>query len=283
MPEDTSVLCIMNTEEFREKDFVHGGELSEGLSPIHCCKAERLGDCVYGTLRIPQKNESRQPQIAFGFYMTQKRLVLVGSREKLYAWLPRQQEEGTGKDAPERLLRRLMEQMIAKDVLFLSRLEKEMEHMEERLLYGVPEDFFAALSVYRRKLSELNVYYAQLAAMGDVLQTKEGGRREGEAAWERYTLRTERLQNQVHILQENVLQLRELFQSRQDAQQNRIMCILTIVTTLFLPLNLLTGWYGMNFRYMPELCWKYGYLAVSIAALTVIALEIFWFKKKKIF
>ena len=81
----------------------------------------------------------------------------------------------------------------------------------------------------------------------------------------------------------NILQLRELYQSQQDAQQNKIMCILTIVTTLFLPLTLLTGWYGMNFAYMPELHWKYGYPAVIIAAIVIVAIEIMYFKKKKFF
>ena len=105
----------------------------------------------------------------------------------------------------------------------------------------------------------------------------------GRESWERFTNRIERLQNHVHLLQDNVLQLRELYQSMQDAKQNKIMCILTVVTTLFLPLTLLTGWYGMNFSYMPELQWKYSYFVViAIALITVIA-EIIYFKKKKFF
>ena len=47
-----------------------------------------------------------------------------------------------------------------------------------------------------------------------------------------------------------------------DIRQNGIMKILTIVTTIFLPLSLLAGWYGMNFAGMKELSWKYGYEAV---------------------
>ena len=47
------------------------------------------------------------------------------------------------------------------------------------------------------------------------------------AQWARFSLRTERLQNHVHLLRKNTLQLRELYQSRQDAQQNRIMCIIS--------------------------------------------------------
>ena len=88
--------------------------------------------------------------------------------------------------------------------------------------------------------------------IGDLLQSQDGLTIiHNTESWNRYALRTERLHNHVHLLRENILRLRELYQSQQDAQQNKIMCILTVVTTLFLPLTLLTGWYGMNFVNMP--------------------------------
>ena len=95
--------------------------------------------------------------------------------------------------------------------------------------------------------------------------------------------RVERLQNHVHLLRENVLQIRELYQSMQDARQNKIMIVITIVTTIFLPLTLITGWYGMNFVYMPELQWRYGYFAVIMISLIIVIAEIIYFKKKKFF
>ena len=95
--------------------------------------------------------------------------------------------------------------------------------------------------------------------------------------------RVELLQNHVHLLRENVLQIRELYQSMQDARQNKIMGIITIVTSFFLPLTLITGWYGMNFVYMPELQWRYGYFVVIIISLVIVIAEIIYFKKKKFF
>ena len=101
--------------------------------------------------------------------------------------------------------------------------------------------------------------------------------------WSRLGGRADRLGDHIRLLQENILQLRELYQAKQDAKQNKVMCILTIVTTLFLPLTLLTGWYGMNFRNMPELQWEHGYLGVIVIAVVSVILEIIYFKKKKMF
>ena len=90
-----------------------------------------------------------------------------------------------------------------------------------------------------------------------------------------------RLRNEAQLLREYCLQVRELFQAEIDIRQNRIMKILTIVTTIFLPLSLLAGWYGMNFTGMPELTWKYGYPAVIAVSILVVAVCVWIMKKKK--
>jgi magnesium transporter len=65
-------------------------------------------------------------------------------------------------------------------------------------------------------------------------------------------------------------------------QQNNNMNYLTIVTTIFLPLTLVTGWYGMNFRYMPELAYKYSYLVIIVLCILIIAGSLWFFKKKRL-
>ena len=61
------------------------------------------------------------------------------------------------------------------------------------------------------------------------------------------------------------------------------MKVLTVLTAIFSPLTLITGWYGMNFSVMPETTWKYGYLFVMLICVIVVAAEIIYFKKKKWF
>ena len=83
-------------------------------------------------------------------------------------------------------------------------------------------------------------------------------------------------------LQEYVEQVREAYQSQLDIEQNSIMKFFTVVTTIFLPLTLITGWYGMNML-IPEFQWKYGYLYVICLSFVVVLIMIGIFKKKKWF
>lgn len=64
---------------------------------------------------------------------------------------------------------------------------------------------------------------------------------------------------------------------------NEVMKVLTIISTLFIPLTFIAGVYGMNFRYMPEIDWKYGYYTTWIVMVVIAVSMLIFFKKKKWF
>ena len=72
-----------------------------------------------------------------------------------------------------------------------------------------------------------------------------------------------------------------MYQSQVDIKQNETMKILTVVTTIFFPLSLITGWYGMNFRNMPELHYPYSYFILIGICVLIFTAELWFFKKKK--
>lgn len=277
---DLPFFTLMSAAEFRERGhlFPCHRELLRSLDSIRYCKAEWFADGVAGTMRIPRKGEQSIPPLSFGFFLSQQVLVFIEDTGALSRWVEKQLDALHGIQTPEQLFLQLMELMIGEDILYLCQVEKELEDLEASISDSEADPFSHAVTRYRRQLSELNAYYAQLTAIGEQMQA-----RAASPAWDKYANRAERLQNHVTLLRENILQIRELFQSLQSARQNRIMGILTVVTTLFLPLTLLTGWYGMNFAHMPELQWPHGYLAVSVAALVIVVLEILWFRWKKFF
>jgi magnesium transporter len=66
------------------------------------------------------------------------------------------------------------------------------------------------------------------------------------------------------------------------SKSNDVMKLLTIFSAFFLPLTFIVGLYGMNFDFMPELHWRYGYLYVIIFMILVSLIIYYWFKRKKI-
>ena len=93
--------------------------------------------------------------------------------------------------------------------------------------------------------------------------------------------RTGRYLQKVCALQELVAQLREAYQSQLAIQQNDLMRVFTIVTVLFLPLTLITGWFGMNFVNMPELQSEWGYPVIIAASILLVAGLLWFFRHKK--
>lgn len=256
------------------------------LGSIRYCKAELFKECILGTIRLPQKNEQKKAQLSFGFYLTGRKAFFVEDEGKMKAWIEKQTEMFQEVDTPKQLLLRIMEHMIEEDTLYFSHMESELDKLEEKISGGTGSNnnFFTSLIKHRQKLSEFNIYYEQLIDIAELFSTYDFYQSEQDTqGWDRFMHRVEQLQNHVHLLRENVLQIRELYQSMQDAHQNKIMAVITIVTTIFLPLTLITGWYGMNFVYMPELQWRYGYFAVIMISLIIVIAEIIYFKKKKFF
>ena len=75
--------------------------------------------------------------------------------------------------------------------------------------------------------------------------------------------------------------LLDIYLSSISNKTNEIMKVLTIIATIFIPLTLIAGIYGMNFKYMPELGWKYGYPLVLAVMLVIGIGMVVYFKRKK--
>lgn len=73
----------------------------------------------------------------------------------------------------------------------------------------------------------------------------------------------------------------DLYMNSVSNKMNEIMKVLTIMSTIFIPLTFIAGIYGMNFEYIPELGFKWGYGAVWIVMIVVAILMLFFFKRKK--
>lgn len=90
-----------------------------------------------------------------------------------------------------------------------------------------------------------------------------------------------KLKSHSSYLSENTLHLLNIYFSATSQRTNETMRVLTIFSVFFMPLTFIVGVYGMNFDYMPELKWLYGYPAVIIVMLAITIIIYIWFKRKK--
>ncbi len=80
---------------------------------------------------------------------------------------------------------------------------------------------------------------------------------------------------------EMLLGLIDTFSSITGNRLNEVMKVLTIISTIFIPLTFIAGIYGMNFSYIPELSWKYGYFTVWGVIVVITILMLIFFRRKK--
>jgi magnesium transporter len=72
----------------------------------------------------------------------------------------------------------------------------------------------------------------------------------------------------------------EIHLSTVNNRMNEVMKTLTVMASIFIPLTFLAGVYGMNFRYMPELAWRWAYPSFWLAMLGIAALLLLWFRRR---
>lgn len=184
----------------------------------------------------------------------------------------------------ERVIACFFERLTARDYGVLEEMASRIDHMEEQVERSeTGPGFNGEILSFRRKLTTVRSYYEQLTDFAETLSDNENDLflEKNLRHFSNMLSRMSRLSGSVQQLRDSLVQVREAYQASLEYKQNQIMKLFTVVTTIFLPLTLLVGWYGMNFHYMPELSWEYGYISVIIASVALVFICLYIFKKKK--
>lgn len=167
----------------------------------------------------------------------------------------------------------------------LETTEGRLLELEDKVAHGHGKaELNKVIYQYRKQLSIARNYYEQLVDISSELEENENALFDQEAAayFRVLTAKAERLVLGVRSLSENLMHLREMLDASLNYNLNNIMKFFTMITAVFLPLTLLVGWYGMNFKHMPELDWRFGYPMVIALSIIIVVLILFFFKKKKL-
>ncbi|OUP51033.1 magnesium transporter CorA family protein [Lachnoclostridium sp. An181] len=282
------IVEIISVEEYREcfEKQIRRKDLTTSIEQVQYCKADLLSNSIIGTFVIPDKKNLLGKKKWFGYFIEDNKILFIdenGIVEEILSHIVEVPKRR--KAAVAHFLFEVMEYLIQEDVIFLQKYEEKLAKFEEKMLDGELTDVDRKILHIRRELLTMDAYYQQLVAVSDVLEEDSGHLfdKEESRLFGIYSSRVTRLQEHTHTLKEYTMQLREMYQSQIDVRQNQIMKFLTVVTTIFMPLTLIAGWYGMNFVNMPELKSPYGYGIVIVVSIAVICMEVWYFKIKKWF
>ena len=243
--EDRSAVFVATSKEAKEvmelAEMVYEGDIS--LQTVSFCRMEAQQECLAGSFCIPKLLDVLGSWYRILFFINQRHIVIIDDNDFSWRLIMRIRQNRTKQgETREHFIYNFIGQFMSRDVETLGRYEKLIMDMEEN-----ENGFFA-----KKRLK----YFGIIADRADRLMGRT-----------------------AHLL-EYAKQVQDAYQAQVDAQQNRNMQFLTVISTIFFPLTLITGWYGMNFKNMPEL--ENGYPGVIVLSLVVIAGCIFIFKKKKI-
>jgi magnesium transporter len=187
------------------------------------------------------------------------------------------------KDGPDYLAYALVDAVVDSYFLVLEELGDTIESLQTDLLADPdPDDLQAILRLKRDILAFRKSIWPLREILGALLR---GG---SSLIEEEILVYVRDVYDHVSQVIDTLETYREILAAMLDSylsnvgnKMNEVMKVLTIIATIFIPMTFLAGIYGMNFKYMPELDWKYGYPIFWSVVLAVLAIMLFWFKKKR--
>ncbi len=168
------------------------------------------------------------------------------------------------------------------NTIHLEDVEDRISKVDANIINEINQNSRKKIMGLRYEVLRLKKYYEQFDFIFDELLINDNNvlTKNGLKYCRILKNRSSRLLSMTTNLKEYINQVRESYQAQVSLEQNKLMKFFTIVTSIFAPLTLLVGWYGMNLK-MPEFTWKYGYLFVIGLSAIICILWYIIFKKKK--
>lgn len=279
-------VAVMTFEEWqKKKDSLEIGiDMDPDLSEIFLTKAEVNYDSLTGTFAIPDRKNLSADDRKFAFVLDEKGVVFIDDGDTALGIINGIKSTKKWKmPSLERFIYDFLDYIVKDDLRLMERYEDELDSMEQAIIDGDENLPSGRLNDIRNEIRYLRIHYEQLMDLAAEFEENENGffDLENLRYFRLFINRAERLHEEAMSLRDYTMQLRDLYKAHLDLKQNRIMTVLTVVTTIFMPLTLIVGWYGMNFKYMPELDWKGSYPVVIALSILIVVISLIFFKKKK--
>ncbi|MBT1702481.1 magnesium/cobalt transporter CorA [Chryseosolibacter indicus] len=181
------------------------------------------------------------------------------------------------------LLYRLMEIIVESYYNVLDNIGEQIDDIEDDIQQEASQNTFTKVQLIKRELIYLHkALYPLREAISRIIKNESDFIRDENIRF--FSDINDHVIHMIDLLdtyRDLAATLTDLHINMQNQKLNEVIRILTIISTIFIPLTFIVGVYGMNFEYFPELKWKYGYFAVWGVMAVIAASMVGYFKYKK--
>ncbi|MBQ2657636.1 MAG: hypothetical protein IJF87_03575 [Erysipelotrichaceae bacterium] len=279
-------VAVLSRKEWEKekKDLPFTEEIENEFAEMLTTKANVNYDSLSGTFAIPDRSNLDNDDFCFAYALDKKRIVFVdnsGYVKNAIDEIVKTKKWNT--PCLERFLYDFLDHIVKDDLRIMEKFEKELDKMEEGIQKDDKEISLNEANYVRGAIRYLLTHYEQLMDLAQELDENENGffSEDNIRYFRSYISRLDRLYNNAASLRDYSIQIRDFHRESIAVKQNNIMTLLTVVTSVFMPLTLITGWYGMNFKYMPELNVPVSYPIVFVVCILIVVVSLLYFKRKK--
>ncbi len=281
--------CVENLEKLGKCFKIHNLILEDILSTEPRPKVEDLDEYIYLRIKMlrydDEKSEVFVEQVSV--ILGQNYVLSFQDRES-EVFAPIFQRLRTGKGRLRRLgadylAYILMDTIIDNYFLVVEKVGDRIETLEEELTRVSTPQTLHSIHLLKR---EVTILRRAIWPLREIIALLERG--ESRLIRDTTTIYLRDLHDHIIQLIDTIETLREMLTSSLDLylssvsnRLNNVMKVLTIIATIFMPLTFIAGIYGMNFHYMPELDWKWGYPACLLLMLAIALSMLLGFRAKK--
>lgn len=269
---------------------IHPLILEDIMNASHRPKVEDLGEQLFFTLKMLRMDDRKHILSEQVSLMLGPGYVLSFQEDEADIFDPIRERirNRTGllrSRSADFLVYRLMDLVVDNYFVVLDEVEARVSRLELVILNAPEKDLLPQIQALKRDMLDLR---RDILPLRDAVGSLEKGL---SKLVDKRTARYFRdVQDHIINLTDSIEHQREVLNGLTDIHltniNNRlseVMKVLTVISTIFIPLTFIVGVYGMNFDFMPELRWKYGYAAIWAIMLGIFGAMVFYFRRKKWF
>ncbi len=253
-------------------------------------KMEVYGDYIYIVLKMLYEGDGNRPVEAeqVSLILGSNFVISFQEGKEGDVFNPVRERLRTGKGhirkmGPDYLAYSLIDMIVDNYFLILESVGEKVELLEEELM---AHPTTTTLQEIQRLKNEMIFLRRAVWPLREVVSGL--GRKESPLVKETTEIylrdvydHTVQVMDTIEIYREMLSGMLDIYLSSVSNRLNSVMKVLTIIATIFMPLTFIAGIYGMNFKYLPELEWRWGYLAVWLVFVAVGVSMLIYFRKRK--